>query len=197
MATISITAARLRRARLFAGAGSLVLLGLTATPALAQTAPAPADEAVEEVVVTGSRIRGVAAVGSNVISLGRDEVIATGAPTTADLLKKVPQILGLGASETATAAQNGAANVTRGVGINLRGIGSNATLLLWNGRRFPVAGTQGQFTDPAVIPTTALERVEVVPDGASAIYGSDAVAGVVNLILRKNFSGAESFARYG
>jgi iron complex outermembrane receptor protein len=185
---------RIRAARLLGGVCSAALAGLGASQAWSQPAPAGA---VEEVVVTGTRIRGVEAVGSNIIASNREEIVASGAPTTTDLLKKTPQIFGLGASETATSAQNGAANVTRGVGINLRGVGSNATLLLWNGRRFPAAGTQGQFTDPAVIPTLALERVEVVPDGASAIYGSDAVAGVVNLILRKTFSGGESFARYG
>lgn len=181
-----------RRSWLFATACGLSLF--TANSALAQAADS---QILEEVVVTGSRIRGVEAVGSNIVAIGREEVVSSGATSTADLLKKAPQVLGLGASETATSAQNGAANVTRGVGINLRGVGSNATLLLWNGRRFPSAGTQGQFTDPAVIPTLALERVEVVADGASAIYGSDAVAGVVNLILRKNFTGAEAYARYG
>jgi iron complex outermembrane receptor protein len=181
---------RLRAIQLLAGAAAAAL---TAGAAQAQDAAGE----LAEVVVTGSRIRGVEAVGSNVIALDREDVVSSGATSTSDLLKKTPQIFGLGASETATSAQNGAANVTRGVGINLRGLGSNATLLLWNGRRFPSAGTQGQFTDPAVIPTLALERVEVIADGASAIYGSDAVGGVVNLLLRKNFNGAESYGRYG
>jgi iron complex outermembrane receptor protein len=95
----------------------------------------------------------------------------------------------------ATSAQNGAANATRGSGVNLRGVGVNATLLLFDGNRFPAAGTQGQFIDPSVLPFIALERIEVVPDGASAIYGSDAVAGVVNLIPRNNFDGAETNVR--
>src|SRR5690606_17801569 len=72
-----------------------------------------------------------------------------------------------------------------------------ATLLLAEGRRFPAQGTQGQFTDPSVIPSIALGRVEVVADGASAIYGSDAVAGVVNLILRKDVDGVEGRFRFG
>jgi iron complex outermembrane receptor protein len=113
------------------------------------------------------------------------------------LIRKVPQIVGLGASETASGAQNGAANATRSVAVNLRGIGSNATLLLLGGRRMPAAGTQGQITDASVIPSIALERLEVVADGGSAIYGSDAVTGVVNLIPRRNFTGAESAMRYG
>lgn len=151
----------------------------------------------EEVVVTGSRIRGVEAVGSPVIAVDHDQIVEIGTASTGDLLRKIPQIIGLGASETAATAQNGAANVTRGVSVNLRGIGSNATLLLLDGRRFPTAGTQGQFTDASVIPSLALERVEVVADGGSAIYGSDAVTGVVNLIPRKHFDGFESSARYG
>src|SRR6185312_13459590 len=93
-------------------------------------------------------------------------------------------------------AQNGQANATRGAGINLRGISTNATLLLYNGERFPPQGTQGQFTDPSVLPSIALSRIEVVADGASAVYGSDAIAGVVNFILRKNFDGFEVRGHY-
>ncbi|HEY6640514.1 TonB-dependent receptor plug domain-containing protein [Povalibacter sp.] len=154
-------------------------------------------EVLMEVTVTGSRIRGVEPTGSKVIALDRDQIIETGAPSTADLIRQLPQIVGLGASETASGAQNGAANVTRGIAVNLRGIGSNATLLLLGGRRMPPAGTQGQFTDASVIPAIAVERLEVVADGGSAIYGSDAITGVVNLVPRRDFEGAESSARYG
>jgi iron complex outermembrane recepter protein len=182
------------RSRLAAiGAGLWVVVAV----AQAATPPAAPAEELSEVVVTGSRIRGVAPVGSALISLDRDAIIETGAATTSDLLRKVPQIVGLGASETASAAQNGAANVTRGIAINLRGIGSNATLVLFGGRRLPPAGTQGQITDASVIPTLAVERLEVVADGGSAIYGSDAITGVVNIIPRREFMGAETQARYG
>ncbi|HEY5809201.1 MAG TPA: TonB-dependent receptor [Povalibacter sp.] len=153
-------------------------------------------EKLTEILVTGSRIRGVETTGSNVIALDRELIIESGAPTTGDLIRRLPQVIGLGASETASGAQNGAANVTRGVSVNLRGIGSNATLLLLGGHRMPPAGTQGQYTDASVIPSIALERLEVVADGGSAIYGSDAVTGVVNLVPRRNFEGAESSARY-
>jgi iron complex outermembrane receptor protein len=152
---------------------------------------------LEQIVVTGSRIRGAETVGSTVIALERDVIVESGAPSTGDLIRKVPQIVGLGASETASSAQNGAANVTRSMAVNLRGIGSNATLLLFGGRRMPAAGTQGQITDASVIPAIAIERLEVVADGGSAIYGSDAVTGVVNMIPRRNFTGAESSMRYG
>ena len=150
-----------------------------------------------EIVVTGSRIRGVGAVGQNVISVDRGDIIKAGAQTTGDLLRQVPQVVNLGADESHGGAQNGTANVTSGTGINLRGIGPAATLVLLNGRRLPNSGTQGQFTDPSVIPTIAVQRVEVVADGASAIYGSDAVAGVVNFILRNDYQGLETDARYG
>lgn len=172
-----------------------IAIGAAASAAQAQSKTQTEADTVTEVVVTGTRIRGVAAVGSTPVSLNRDQIIASGATTASDLLRKVPQVLGLGPSAVATSAQNGAANGTRGSGVNLRGVGVNATLLLFDGNRFPAAGTQGQYIDPSVLPFIALERVEVVPDGASAIYGSDAVAGVVNLIPRKNFDGAETSVR--
>jgi iron complex outermembrane receptor protein len=189
------TGSRNRAARSFAVNTGAVTAALAMAPAtFAQTPPA---QEPSEIVITGSRIRGVEATGSNVIALDRDVIIETGAPSAGDLIRRLPQVVGLGASETASGAQNGAANVTRGVSVNLRGIGSNATLLLFGGRRMPPAGTQGQFTDASVIPTIAIERLEVVADGGSAIYGSDAVTGVVNLVPRRNFEGAETTARYG
>ena len=169
-------------------------LGLS-SGAAAQAAEEDAELA--EVVVTGSRIRGIEPTGSAVVTVERDDIVLAGTTTTTDLLRKVPQIVGLGASETASAAQNGAANVTRATSVNLRGIGSNATLLLFDGRRLPPSGTQGQLTDASVVPAIVLQRVEVVADGGSSIYGSDAVSGVVNLIPRTTFTGNESVVRYG
>src|SRR5262249_12368650 len=115
-----------------------------------------------------------------------------------DLARALPQVINLGADESRLGgAQDGAANTTRISGINLRGIGNEATLLLINGRRLAPAGVIKSLYDPNVIPASAVERLEVVVDGASAIYGSDAVAGVVNIITRRNFSGAETTLRYG
>ncbi|MDB5670272.1 MAG: TonB-dependent receptor, partial [Alphaproteobacteria bacterium] len=172
----------------------------TSDPAPAAAARSAADSGAAEdtaIVVTGSRIRGIAPVGSNVISVDQERIAETPVVSTNDLLRRVPQVVSLGANRQGGSAQNGAANATRGAGINLRGIGTNATLLLYDGKRFPPQGTQGQYTDPSVLPAIALARVEVVADGASAIYGSDAIAGVVNFILRKNFDGAEFRARSG
>jgi iron complex outermembrane receptor protein len=169
----------------------------TEEPAAQEEAPAQAESAGEAIVVTGSRIRGIDPVGSAVISIDAAKIAEEPVTSTNDLLRRVPQVVSLGANRAGGSAQNGAANATRGAGINLRGLSTNATLLLYDGKRLPPMGTQGQFTDPSVIPSIALGRVEVVADGASAIYGSDAVAGVVNLILRKNFSGLEVRGRYG
>lgn len=200
--------AQSRLAYLGRAASMAVAVG-AALPALAQEVPAgPAadvqqgevqqgDAANDTIVVTGSRIRGVEPVGSNVIAIDQDRILAEPVTSTNDLLRRVPQVAALGANRAGGSAQNGAANATRGAGINLRGLSTQATLLLYDGKRFPPQGTQGQFTDPSVIPSIALGRVEVVADGASAIYGSDAVAGVVNFILRKDVNGIEARARYG
>jgi len=150
----------------------------------------------DEIMVTGSRIRGVAPVGAPTIALGRSDLTATTASTVADFLKEVPQITSTGIDETSfTTVGVSASNVSRASAINLRGLTPVATLVLVDGHRVTPSGTAGAFVDPSSIPTIALERVEVVADGASAIYGSDAIAGVVNLILRKNFVGAETSVR--
>ncbi|MBN2447055.1 MAG: TonB-dependent receptor, partial [Phycisphaerae bacterium] len=88
----------------------------------------------------------------------------------------------------------GSGNITYGNSVNLRGIGPYATLVLIDGHRVV---NNSRSTDPSVLPTLGVERVEIVANGASAIYGSDAVAGVVNLIPRRNLDGVEAFARYG
>lgn len=193
---------RVARSRFaYLGRAAAVALAVgAAVPALAQEGPAdPAEDpqANDTIVVTGSRIRGIEPVGSNVIALDQERILAEPVTSTNDLLRRVPQVVSLGANRAGGSAQNGAANATRGAGINLRGLSTQATLLLYDGKRLPPQGTQGQFTDPSVIPSIALGRVEVVADGASAIYGSDAVAGVVNFILRKDLNGVEARARYG
>lgn len=182
---------------LMAGCAAGVMMALAGTAQAQDDAQEDGAYAGDTVIVTGSRIRGIDPVGSDVIAIGQDEISTTPTTSTADLLRRLPQVVSLGPNANGGAAQNGAANVTRGAGINIRGIGVLSTLLLVEGRRMPPAGTQGQFTDPSVIPSIAIDRVEVIADGASAIYGSDAVAGVVNFNLRKNFEGAEVRGRYG
>jgi iron complex outermembrane receptor protein len=186
---------------------ALISLAL-ASPAYAQETPESAeasvpeagpttvnrDEVGNEIVVTGSRVRGAAPVGSTVIALNREDVFASGAVTTDRLIKQIPQVFDLGVSENSRGQSGGNGNITYGNSVNLRGIGPYATLILIDGHR---AVNNSRALDPSVIPTLGLERVEVVADGASAIYGSDAVAGVVNLIPRRSLDGVEASARYG
>ena len=127
----------------------------------------PAEEPF--IVVTGSRIRGIEPTGSPVIGLSREELEATAAATTTEFLSQLPQVFNLGVTEaTFSSVNNANANVTLGTGINLRGLGTESTLTLLDGRRLPQSGTQGQFFDPAVIPTSAVDRIEVLADGSWA-----------------------------
>ncbi|HVY81349.1 MAG TPA: TonB-dependent receptor [Steroidobacteraceae bacterium] len=174
-----------------------IALAQAEEPAAAPAPAAPA-EALQEVVVTGSSIRGATPVGSAVVALDNDQLRERGVTSTTDALRTLPQIFNLGADEGRLTGGNGAgANVTFGSGINLRGLGTASTLTLLDGRRVVPAGLMGQYVDPSVIPMDAIERIEVVPDGSSAIYGSDAVGGVVNIILRKKFDGVQARLRYG
>lgn len=168
-----------------------------ATPA-AQTSPQTADDAVKDIVVTGTLIRGVAPVGSSIIGVSRADIVQSGLATTEDILKSVPQISSVGpsANSGSVTVQNSNLNNTRAESINIRGIGPQATLPLLNGRRLPAQGSGGQLFDAASLPTIALSRIDVVADGASATYGSDAVAGVANFILRTDVNGLEANARY-
>ncbi|MFC4314004.1 TonB-dependent receptor domain-containing protein [Steroidobacter flavus] len=156
---------------------------------------------VDEVVVTGTNIKGVAPAGSPVIVIDKETIRRSGYSTTEQLLQSLPQNVRSG-SEGATADGELSAgslagvNSTKGTGVNLRGLGSVATLTLINGRRI-AASSSGTFTDISLIPLSAIERIEILSDGASAIYGADAVGGVVNFILKQDFEGAESQALYG
>jgi iron complex outermembrane receptor protein len=179
-------------------------------PAIAQTAdlPSPAEapglEAEEgargkEIVVTGSRIRGTGPVGSNVVSVSAAEIEAQPTATITEFLRKVPQIQGFGvdSSSAVVSGGQGGTNTTRGSAINLRGVGPSATLTLVDGQRLSFSGVSSNYVDANAIPAAAVDRIEIVPDGASAVYGSDAVAGVVNFILRKEFEGIQVRGRYG
>ncbi|TRZ67361.1 MAG: TonB-dependent receptor [Rhodocyclaceae bacterium] len=174
-----------------------ILLCLIATQVSAQTAPADTAK-VESIVVTGTMIRGTAPVGATLIGVDRATMEKSGVATTSEMLRQVPQIINLGTDEGHTnGVQNANANITFGTGINLRGLGVDSTLTLVNGRRVVPNGSMGQFIDTSMIPALAIRRMEVVADGASATYGSDAVGGVVNILLREHYSGAETELRYG
>jgi iron complex outermembrane receptor protein len=156
-----------------------------------------ASPTIQEIIVTGTSIRGAAPVGSPLVAVGRAEIDQSAATTTIRVLQETPQITNYGVSDTSRSGAGGAGNVVYGNSINLRGVGPYATLTLINGRRAVPQGTTGATIDPSTIPTLALERVEVIADGASAVYGSDAVAGVANLILRRNYEGAQIEVQHG
>lgn len=177
---------------------SAILLALGAgyySGAMAQPASPPAIQ--EEIVVTGTSLKGVAPVGSNLVTVGRTEIEQTGAQTVQQILKTVPSIVGL------QSAGQGAYGSFDGAGTNaptIHGLGasaSNSTLVLLNGHRMPVSGINHVLADPNIVAPLALERVEVLADGASSVYGSDAVAGVVNFITRRNVEGLETSIQKG
>jgi iron complex outermembrane receptor protein len=154
-----------------------------------------ADSDLEEVVVTGTQIRGVAPVGSPLIEVDRSAIVASGATTTDEIMRLQPQVFNFGIADTQRNGTGGAGNITYGSAINLRGLSPFATLTLVDGHRVNPSGTVGAAVDPSTIPAVMLDRVDIVADGASATYGSDAIAGVVNLLLRRNFEGVDASAR--
>lgn len=160
--------------------------------AFAQEASGEATTELDRITVTGSRIR--AAEGeqtSPVLSIDRAQIEQTGLTSVGDVLFNITSSDG-GALRNITTSTNGSDGTQN---ISLRGLGSNRTLVLVNGRRWI---TQGDGTvDLNTIPIAVVERIEVLKDGASAIYGSDAIAGVINVITRKNFEGAEMRAYLG
>jgi len=154
---------------------------------------------MESVQVTGTRIRG-GTTPSPVITIGSEQIQQEGFSDLGEVIRSVPQNFGGGQNPgvAAGAAQGGPSdqNVTGGSGMDLRGLGPDATLTLLNGRRMSYGGFS-QAVDISAIPVEAVERFEIVPDGASAIYGSDAVGGVANVILKRDFDGVTVGARYG
>lgn len=165
----------------------------TAAPAAAAQTNAPTDA----IVITGTSIRGVAPVGSNLISVGRQAIEQTGVQTVQQILKTVPAVVGLG---SAGQGAFGSADASGTNAPTIHGLGasaSNSTLIIIDGHRFPLAGVNHALADPNIIPPNAIERVEVLPDGASSVYGSDAVAGVINFITRRRFNGVEVSGQVG
>ena len=188
--------------QLVSRAGALCAsLALVLTVGGGQTAQAQeANETLEEVVVTGSRIGRAADFQSPspISTLDRDHIDNSGYLNLQQLLEKVPAA-GNGTFSTRGNNQDSTANGASA--ISLRGLGADATLVLVNGRRVAISSfaesVTTNFVDINTIPVAAIEKIEVLKDGASAVYGSDAVAGVVNIVLRKNFEGIEFTAGYG
>ena len=155
----------------------------------------------DTVTITGTSLRGIAPESSPLFIYGREEILSSGASTTEQFIRSLPQNFGGGSTEFAPGGLpddfNSGKNNTLGTGGNLRGLGSGGTLVLLNGNRMAPTSTVGDFVDLSMIPVSALERVDVLTDGASAIYGGDAVAGVINFVLRDDFEGAETMVHYG
>ncbi len=150
---------------------------------------------LEEVVVTGTLIRGVEATGSNPISMGSEAILETGAVTTNELLGTIPQVSNF-FNQRPEQDPRGAAllQVNRPNLRNLPGINAATgatTLLLLDGHRMAPVGTDQSSPDPDAVPTIVMQRVEVVTDGGSSLYGADAVGGVINFTTLDEFDGVK------
>ncbi|NEX91237.1 TonB-dependent receptor [Caulobacter sp. 17J65-9] len=182
-----------RRTSLLA-ATALATSLLSSHVALAQETEASGE--VEEVVVTGSRIKRQDISGVGPATVVTDEqILNAGTNNVEDVLQRLPASAGFGGNQTnAYWTGNGYGTAQ----VNLRGLGINRTLVLLNGRRVVNGGTgANSAADLNMIPTAIIGRIDVLKDGASAIYGADAVAGVVNVITKNNFEGLELSAQYG
>jgi outer membrane cobalamin receptor len=161
---------------------------------------------LEPIVITGTHIAGVSPVGSALIAYTHADIDASGTATLDQFARQLPQNFS-GADTIAMAPnanaslgrfqQGAATNIFAGAGFNLNGLGPGSTLTLFNGHRLAAGALDGSLVDISQIPLSAIDHIEVLDDGASAIYGSDAVAGVVNIFTRQSFDGAQTSLRYG
>jgi len=150
---------------------------------------------VEEIVVTGSRVpRKDLEAAAPITVFTREEIDRSGATSIGQMLRELPSVAG---QADTSSVNNGGGGTLQ---ISLRGIGAVRTLVLLNGRRLPTSvdeGADGIAVDLNTLPTSIVERIEVVKDGSSAVYGADAIAGVVNVITRRGFEGVELRGYYG
>lgn len=172
-----------------------LMAAVAAGPAFAQAIDGGRE--VGEVVVTGSSLRGAPPVGSNLISVGQEQIQNTGAQTVQQVLRSVPAVVGMGAVGQGSFGSADAAGTNAPTIHGLGASASNSTLILIDGHRIPLSGINHTLADPNILAPLALERVEVLAEGASSVYGSDAVAGVINFITRKRFDGVEARAQAG
>lgn len=171
--------------------GAVIIRGRPETKIKGNEAPIATD-----IVVTGSRIRGGPQI-SPVATVTREEMSESGQTNLGEVIRDLPQNFAGGQNPTiAGGGQGGFTNVSGSSAINLRGLGPDATLTLVNGHRVAFDAIS-QGIDISAIPVAALDRIDIMTDGASALYGSDAVAGVANVILRRDYNGAITSARLG
>jgi iron complex outermembrane receptor protein len=169
----------------------IALIGMAGTAAAQQNDPAP----MQRVEITGSSIKRVAQEGALPVQLiSAEDILRSGITSTEQL---VATLSANGTGNDNMSSQQGfvgtvqSAHNNGAAGISLRGLGAGSTLVLLNGRRVSTHGMSGQSVDLNSIPLAAVQRVEVLTDGASAIYGTDAIGGVINFILKRNYEGAE------
>lgn len=179
-------------------------LGVTTAQAQNTNASDDSDFAIEEVVVTGTHIKGVDVAGALPVSqLDKDDMALIGAASSEELIAAIPQA---GEVQFNSDNEGTSSNSVRGdvASLNLRGLGADSTLILVNGRRMvmnpsssSVNGVPVQFVNTAMLPAMGIDRIEVLRDGAAAIYGTDAVAGVANYVLDTDYEGFEIRLREG
>jgi outer membrane receptor protein involved in Fe transport len=178
--------------------GAIAIVSAEGNAGAAVTAAEGEGNDGQAIVVTGSRIRGAAST-SPLTTISRSRILESGRARIGDVLQQIPQNFSGGQNPTNidnNGSLNGPSSSSSASIANLRGLGSDSTLTLINGHR-AAFDTISYGVDLSMIPVAAVERIDVLTDGASALYGSDAVAGVVNVILRDDYSGAESQARFG
>ena len=187
-----------------AAAGAVSQSGPTADERTGRSnAPAPdtrnKDTPLEELVVTGTHLKDVTDTASPVMVFTRANIDQSGLGSVGAFIQRLPQNFGNVSESTIASVAGGisADNAVNATAVNLHGLGGDATLVLVDGHRVAPGNVDGNFVDVSMIPLSAVERIEILTDGASAIYGSDAVGGVVNIIMRKDFDGLESRARFG
>lgn len=197
------TTGRTLRCSQMYGASLGVVALLLASPAFAQdnagtTSGTASDETIETVSVTGTLLKGTAPVGTHLVGLDTSDIKATGAITTNDVLSNIPQVNSLFNSEPVTAT-GGVGHDTQPKPVlrNLNSEGGAATLIMVDSHNVVGDGVLQTTPDPTNIPAMVLQRVDVSLDGGSAIYGSNAIAGIINFITRKTFEGFQAQTQIG
>lgn len=190
MSSVSLTAKAIRSSLLAVAATSVASVSVFSVSAVAAEEQV---QKVERIAVTGSRIKRTDMETASPVSvIDAAAILSSGATSIDDVLQKMTSS---GGAMTNAAVNNGSGG---NASMNLRGLGSNRTLVLVNGRRMIASGTGAASTvDLNTIPVSMIQRVEVLKDGASAVYGTDAIAGVVNVILKRDFDGFEMNAQTG